>query len=466
VRERIGMTPGVLLVEEDSVLRWSLTQTLERSGYAVTAADGADAIARASGERPDLVLLDVHLARVSAVQVLRALRQLHAEVQIVILAAYGDIGAANEAVHLGAYDYVTKPVDFDALAVTLRNALETRQLRQALAVAREQQREEFGFGRIVGESPALSEAIARSRELSAAWPAAVLITGERGSGKHLLARALHYESSRRDAPLLALPCAGMPEAGLERTLFGIAPRSGGSIERTKGALELARGGSVLLEEITATSAAFQARLLTVIAEGRFRRHGGTQDLDAAVRIVFTTTRDPAVALAEGRLHAGLFARLRSATIRVPPLRERREDVPTLVRYFIERFARELGTPPLRVPRGLEHRLASCEWPGNVRELRNVVERVVLLSRGEDLSAESFLMAVAAGMGAHGEGAQPRFALPVAGIVLEDVERDLVRQALEMAQGNQSRAARLLGLTRDELRYRAKKFDLAHRSVDG
>jgi DNA-binding NtrC family response regulator len=460
------MTPNVLLVEEDGVLRWSLTQTLERSGYAVTVVGGADAITRAAGDRPDVVLLDVSVSRVSVVQVLRALKQAHADAQIIILAGYSDIGAANEAVRAGAYDYVTKPVDFDALAVTLRNALEALQLRQALAVAHEQQREQFGFARIVGESAALAEVIARARDLSAAWPAPVLITGERGSGKHLLARALHYESSRGDAPLLTLPCARMPEARLERTLFGTAPRSSGSIERTKGALELARGGSVLLEDVTATSPAFQARVLGVVTEGRFRRHGGTQEVDAAVRLVFTTSLDPAGALAEGHLDAGLFARLRPSTIRIPSLRERREDLSLLVRYFIERFAQELGAPPLRVPRGLEHRLAGYDWPGNVRELRNVVERLVLLSCGEHLCAEQLLMAVAEPIAAHADENRPRFALPVAGIVLEDVERDLVRQALAMAHGNQSRAARLLGLTRDELRYRAKKFDLAQRAVDG
>jgi two-component system, NtrC family, response regulator AtoC len=459
------MPAKVLIVDDERLIRWSLQQTLEKTGYEVdTAEDAAAAHAALRDDSPDVVLLDLKLPDGDGIQILRKIRETSPNTQVVIMTAYADVGTAVEAMRLGAYDYLAKPMDFDNLTVTVRNALETRQLRQKVEFLREQHLHPFQFDRIVGTSRALSEVVAMARKVSASGATTVLIQGESGTGKDLLAKAVHYESARAEEPFMEITCTAMPETLLESELFG-HERGAFTDAKTlkKGLLELAHGGTIFLDEIGDMAPALQAKLLRVLEERRFRRVGGTKDIVVDIRIVAATNKDLRAAVEQGQFRKDLYYRLQVVTITIPPLRQRREDISLLTRHFLEHFARDFKKRVPRLSPEAERLLVRYDWPGNVRELRNVVERAMILAESDELAVGDLPQEIASeGIAAR---STPRFELPATGVVLEDVEREFVRQALELTQGNQTRAARLLGLTRDELRYRAKKFELNPKAED-
>ena len=458
------MPSRVLVVDDERLIRWSLEQTLEKSGYEVeTSEDGAGAVAAVREDTPDLVLLDLKLPDTDGIQVLRQIKDAHADIPVVIMTAYADVATAVEAMRLGAYDYIAKPIDFENLAVTLRNALEARQLRQKVEFLREKHLHPFHFDRIVGKSRVIQEIIALARKVSASGATSVLIQGESGTGKDLLAKALHYESARADESFMEITCTAMPEPLLESELFGHERGAFTDAKvQKKGLLELAHGGTVFLDEVGDMAPALQAKLLRVLEERRFRRVGGTKDIRVDIRVVAATNKDLRSAVEQGTFRKDLYYRLQVVTITVPPLKERREDIGLLARHFLEHFGREFKKPLPRFAPEAERLLMRYDWPGNVRELRNVVERAMILSDSGDIAPGDLPPEIADHSG-EAPRETPRFQLPPGGVVLEDLERDFVRQALEATHGNQTRAARLLGLTRDELRYRAKKFDLGHRA---
>ena len=459
------MTSRILVVDDERLIRWSLEQTLEKAGYDVeTAEDGAAAIAAVRQEAPDLVLLDLKLPDIDGLEVLRQVKGAHADVPVVIMTAYADVGTAVEAMRLGAYDYVPKPIDFDNLAVTLRNALETRQLRQQVELFREKNVHRFDFGRVIGTSRRIQEIIGLARKVSASGATTVLIQGESGTGKDVLARAIHYESVRAGEPFMEITCTAMPETLLESELFG-HERGAFTDAKTqkKGLLELAHGGTMFLDEIGDMAPALQAKLLRVLEERRFRRVGGTKDLAVDIRVMAATNKELRTAVEQGIFRKDLYYRLQVVIITIPPLRERREDIPLLTQHFLDHFSRDFKKRPPRLSPAAERLLVQYDWPGNVRELRNVIERAMILVDGAELTPADLPPELAGQVALERDA--PRFALPPGGVLLEDVERDFVHQALELTHGNQTRAARLLGLTRDELRYRVKKFDLAPRAAD-
>ncbi len=460
------MPSRLLVVDDERLIRWSLEQTLEKAGYEVaTAETGAAALAALRDEPPDLVLLDLKLPDLDGLQVLRQIRELQPRVQVVIMTAYADVGTAVEAMRLGAYDYLPKPIDFENLAVTIRNALEARQLRQKVELLREQLAPSH-FDHLVGVSRAMQDVVGLARKVSASGATTVLIQGESGTGKDVLARAIHYESSRADEPFMEITCTAMPETLLESELFG-HERGAFTDAKTqkKGLLELAHGGTLFLDEIGDMAPALQAKLLRVLEERRFRRVGGTRDISVDIRVVAATNKDLRSAVEQGAFRKDLYYRLQVVTITIPPLRERREDIPLLARHFLQHFSREFRKPLPRLGPPVERLLVQYDWPGNVRELRNVVERAMILTEGEEIVPADLPPEIAHQAVAPARGSAPRFELPPAGVVLEEVEREFVRQALELTHGNQTRAARLLGLTRDELRYRVKKFDLSPRPAE-
>jgi len=453
----------VLVVDDERLIRWSLEQTLEKAGYQVETVEGGGAALQAvRQECPDVVLLDLKLPDLDGIQVLRQLKEAHPDVQVVIMTAYADVATAVEAMRLGAYDYVPKPIDFESLGVTLRNALEARHLRQRVEFLREKHLYPFRFDRIVGRSRAIQAVVALARKVSASGATTVLIQGESGTGKDVLAKAIHYESARAEEPFMEITCTAMPETLLESELFGHERGAFTDAKaQKKGLLELAHGGTLFLDEIGDMTPALQAKLLRVLEERRFRRVGGTRDISVDIRIVAATNRDLRAVVEQGGFRKDLYYRLQVVTITIPPLRERREDIPLLVAHFLEHFSREFKKPQPRVGPQLERLLVQYDWPGNVRELRNVVERAMILAESGDLTPADLPPEIA-GRGDGPRVERPRFQMPASGLVLEEVERDFVRQALELTRGNQTRAARLLGLTRDELRYRVKKFELNHR----
>ncbi len=456
----------LLVVDDERLIRWSLEQTLSKRGCEIfTASTGEAALAAVREDAPELVLLDLRLPDIDGLQVLRQIKELAPHVQVLIMTAYADVGTAVEAMRLGAYDYLPKPIDFDNLAVTLRNALEASQLKRKVQLLSEQHLYPYRFDRIVGTSPAVREVIALARKVAQSEATTVLIQGESGTGKDLLAKAIHYESGRAEEPFMEIACTAMPETLLESELFG-HERGAFTDAKTqkKGLVELTQGGTIFLDEIGDMSGGLQAKLLRVVEERRFRRVGGTKDISVDVRVIAATNRDLRQAVEGGTFRKDLYYRLQVVTITIPPLRDRREDIPLLARHFLEHFSREFKKRLSPLSPGAERLLVQYDWPGNVRELRNVIERVMILEDAGELLPAHLPPEIARPV-ASPALEHPRFELPGAGVTLEEVEREFVRQALELTQGNQSRAARLLGLTRDELRYRAKKFGLWHKAEE-
>ena len=460
------MSFQLLVVDDERLIRWSLEQTLAKAGYEVSSAStGEVALAAVREDPPDLILLDLKLPDVDGLQVLRQIKELNPHLQVLIMTAYADVGTAVEAMKLGAYDYLPKPIDFENLAVTIRNALEASQLKRKVQLLSEKHLYPYHFDRIVGTSRGIQEVIAMARKVARSEATTVLIEGESGTGKDLLAKAIHYESARAEEPFMEIACTAMPETLLESELFG-HERGAFTDAKTqkKGLLEVAHGGTIFLDEIGDMSGGLQAKLLRVLEERSFRRVGGTKDITVDVRVIAASNRDLRQAMESGDFRKDLYYRLQVVTITIPPLRNRRDDIPLLARHFLEYFSREFKKRLPRLSPQAERLLVQYDWPGNVRELRNVIERAMILEDTGDL-LPGHLPPEIGGLAASAVLPAPTFQLPETGIVLEEVEREFVRQALDLTQGNQTRAARLLGLTRDELRYRVKKFGLNHKTED-
>ena len=454
------MTPRaetILVVDDEHLIRWSVEQVLRREGYGVLqAGTGADALRLTQAESPDLVLLDIQLPDANGLEILERLRAGDPDLPVIMITAHGGVESAVRAMKLGAHDYVIKPVNFEELSLSIRKALENRSLRREVARYQAEQREGARLADLVGESRAIRDLAAMIERIAQSDATTVLLEGESGTGKDLVARIIHFESARARAPFLALNCVALPEHLLESELFGHEKGAFTDAKGLKkGLFEQADGGTVYLDEIGDMKPDLQAKLLRLIEEKSFRRVGGLRDFRVDVRIIAATNRDLGRALEEGAFRKDLYYRLKVFPLRLPPLRERREDILPLAHHFIARFSHEMGREVREIHPEAQSCLTGYDWPGNVRELRNVLERALILASGPMLHVEHLPSEVGAPVPPP-DKAVP-MALPAEGVRLEEVERDLVRQALEATGGNQVRAARLLGISRDALRTRMKKF---------
>jgi DNA-binding NtrC family response regulator len=485
----------ILVVDDERMIRWSIQQALSKDGHSVTAVEtGEEAVAQASDEMPDLVFLDITLPGIDGVEVLRRLKALEPSVSVVMVTATDDLKTAVEAMRLGAYDYVSKPFDLDRLRVIAQNALDRHELRQEVEFHRKESVKRYGFHRIVGSSRKLAEVVEVARKVAKSDAATVLLQGESGSGKDLFAQAIHYESARATRPFIAINCTALPEELLESELMGHEKGAFTDAKfAKKGLFEVADGGTIFLDEIGDMKPGLQAKLLRFIENKVFRRVGGHRDISVDVRIVAATNRNLDELVRTGQFREDLFFRLNVIPIRIPPLRERREDILPLAEHFLYEFSNDIRRSRGGFSDLAKRQMTSYDWPGNIRELRNIVERALILGASDvvlrlDLplteEPEEPRRAADAGLpaGASEEGsdfmagrvfgsggatgvdrpaassqASHGFLLPPSGVVLEDLERDLLLQALDRTQGNQTRAAEALGLTRDALRYRMKKF---------
>jgi DNA-binding NtrC family response regulator len=454
----------ILIVEDEKLIRWSIKARLEKEGFDVAEAEsGKRAFESLAMEDYDLMLLDYRLPDTTGMEILERIREQKSELSVVMMTAYGTVESAVQAMKLGAFDYLTKPVNLDELAVIVQKALETTRLRREVRRLRSEQRASHGQVRLIGNSSAMREVTDLIEKICMSQATTVLLEGDSGTGKNVVAKAIHYGSQRADRPFVNITCSALTETLLESELFGHERGAFTDAKsQKKGLLETADGGTAFLDEIGEMGPAMQAKLLRFLEEKAFRRVGGTRDLHVDVRIIAATNRDLERAVREGRFREDLFYRLRVIPIHLPALRDRRDDIPLLVQYFLDHFNLEFRKSTTEVAPEAMERLMAYDWPGNIRELRNVIERIMILEDKDRIDLGDLPVSLRSGDG-HFTGSTPlgtsTTAVPVGSMTLEEMERDAISRALEMASHNQVRAAKLLGISRDTLRYRMKKFGL-------
>ncbi|MBI4466742.1 MAG: sigma-54-dependent Fis family transcriptional regulator [Acidobacteria bacterium] len=467
--------PKILIVDDEKLVRVSLQQYFEGQGYPVVLAENAaQAAARMGEEQPAVVLLDVRLPDRSGMELLEEWKEAGVGGAVVMMTADPQLDDVKAAIKLGAYDFVSKPLEFDELSVTVENALEASELRRQVRTLRDEVRKRMGYHEVVGDSKTIREVMSFVLKVARSEASTILITGESGTGKDLVAKVLHYESSRAEKPFVAINCSAIPETLLEAELFGHERGAFTDAKALKkGLFEVADQGTLFLDEIGEMSPFLQAKLLRVLEDHSFRRVGGIRDLSADVRVIATSNRDLELAVREKRFREVLFYRLSVVSLTLPPLRERKEDILPLAEFFVRHYSQKFRKPVEGMTPELERALLNYDWPGNIRELKNAIERAMILEESVRLTPTYLPIRVIApettrpgGKEAGGswqtlpDGRRvPRWEIPAGGTSLEEVERMLVEQALKQARGNQSLAARLLAISRDALRYKMKKFQL-------
>src|SRR6202158_1189264 len=470
----------ILVIDDERLVRWSLRQKCEEWGYQVVeAAAGDPGLRLAQHESPDLVLLDVRLPDLNGIRVLEQLKKSPDAPAVIMITADPQLDDVKTALKLGAYDFIGKPLDFEELHVTIQNALEASRLRTEVQSLRGEVRRSTGYHEVVAVSPKTTELMSFVQKVAASEATTILIQGESGTGKDLIAKTIHYDSSRQHGPFVAINCSAIPETLMEAELFGHERGAFTDAQQMKkGRLETASGGTLFLDEIGELSPLLQAKLLRVLEDQVIRRVGGVRDMQVDVRVIAASNRDLEKAVREGHFRQDLYYRLAIIAIFIPPLRERTEDILPLVDFFIDWYNRKFKKSVRGISPETRRLLLAHNWPGNVRELKNSIERGMILEDEPILRA--MYMPVALGEAARGGqtafehsstpgdggGKQlpngrvlPRLYIPEEGTSLEEVEGAMGALAMRQANGNQTHAARLLDISRDALRYKLKKFEL-------
>ena len=454
-----GSGATIVVCDDEELIRWSVGEHLRSEGYRVIEAeDGEAALKAIDAHAPDLVLTDLKMPVMDGMELLRRVRRDERDLPVIVITAHGAVDSAVEATRLGARDYLTKPFDLREVSIAVEKALEAHRLESEVRYLRGQK--SGAYGQLIGTSQAMKRLFGTLQRLEVIDTPTVLITGESGTGKDLIAHAIHSSGPRKTGPIMAIDCASLPEQLIESELFGHERGAFTDARTTKrGMFEVARGGTIFLDEIGEMSPATQARLLRALESRRFKRVGGVVDITVDAGVIAATNRELGNAVKQGTFREDLYFRLNVVRIEVPPLRERREDIPFLVDHFVAKFNQEFGRKVQGVRQDALALLARYPWPGNVRELRNVVERVIILEADEVIRAEHLPPEIRYGSSGEGIDRAVPFVLPEGGVDLEAVERSLLQQAMDRTTGNQSAAARLLGISRYALRYRLEKHGL-------
>jgi DNA-binding NtrC family response regulator len=443
----------VLVVDDEKNIREGLREALALDGYEVTlAADGEEALKAFGNGDIDLVITDLKMPRVSGEDLLRRVSSLYPTVPVIVLTGHGTIESAVEAMRQGAYDFITKPVNLDNLSLLVKRALGNRELVLQNRALQEELEKKNQFASIIGKSREMKQVFEMVRQVAPARTS-VLITGESGVGKEMIAEALHYNSPRRDKPLIKLHCAALTETLLESELFGHERGAfTGAVARKRGRFELANLGTLFLDEIGEINQNIQIKLLRVLEEKKFERVGGEETIEVDVRLIAATNKDLAQAIAQGAFREDLFYRLNVVNIHVPPLRERKEDIPLLIAAFLAEFAGENGKKLDGIDPKARLALFNYSWPGNVRQLRNSIESSVVLCKGTIISPDDLPPNV------RGESSEEVIRIPV-GASLSEMEKEAIRATLQREGGNKSRTAEILGIGRKTLHRKLQEFGL-------
>jgi two-component system, NtrC family, response regulator PilR len=462
--------PRILVVDDERSIRELLAIVLRREGYDVLLAEnGKNAIATLEREPVDILISDIKMPDLSGVDVLRAAKRIDQDILGIMITAFASTETAVEAMRLGACDYLSKPFDVDLLRMKVREKIENRQLRQENVLLKRTLGLTHQFANIIGRSEAMLD-VFKMIETVARTNSTILLTGESGTGKGLVAQAIHFYSLRRDRPVVAVNCGALPEALLESELFGhMKGAFTGAETNKKGLIEVAERGTVFLDEIGEMNAVMQVKLLRVLQERKFRRVGGLEETQADIRVIAATNQDLSKLVGEGRFREDLFYRINVIGIHLPPLRDRREDVPLLAEHFLEKYSEQMGKHITGLSNEALEVMQRYDWPGNIRELENTIERAVALESTPSILADSLPPSVR-GDAPRGGGAAPPAAVPSADMDLplegfdleahvQQIERDYLAEALKRAGGVQVKAAELLGMSFRSFRYYVKKYNL-------
>ncbi len=447
----------ILLADDDANLRRVLEFQLEEAGYEVTtASDGAEALEIFTRSDFDCVITDLRMPKLSGLEFLEKIKTANSEIPVIVITAFGEVETAVAAMKIGAYDYINKPFNRDEILLTLERAVKFSETKNENRVLRELVNKEFRLENVIGDSAQMRAALNLVGRVSRS-DATVLITGESGTGKELVAKGIHFSGKRRDKPFIAINCAAIPETLIEAELFGYKRGSfTGATQDTKGKFETANGGTLFLDEISQMPLALQPKLLRVLQEQEITRIGESIPRKIDVRIIAASNQNLEKMVEQGTFREDLYFRLAVVPVNLPPLRTRREDVPLLVNHFFKRAKEKHGFKNLKIGREVINALSNYLFPGNVRELENLIERMIVLSDGESLTAADVPDYINKPSQVFGS---VRFELPAESISLDEVEREIIRHALETHNGNQSQAARYLGITRSALIYRMEKHNL-------